>query len=322
MAVLRYKIPLQVTFAGHDSASGKPVRNVCYFLNQDTVVPGALAPGDDMASTDGPSLLVEINADIGAQLRGILSVDFITDDTVMKEVVGITTIGPASPIAAATNTTPINVTTTRRHNLRSGDRVNIAGSLGNTAVNGVGQVVTVTGPKTFTVASTGNGVYVPLSGTWANADSRARLVYGNQWQLPQLGDGTVAGEALPLIATVSLHGRSSLAGRNGRMGMRLGPIAESDVNNGSLTNAARTAASAAATSIRTALPRSNIIPAGTVQHQRYQLAGFSFQRYLARAGAFADFAMYISPLVSLDSRNNTGSLVRRKPKLTQPIVRL
>lgn len=61
-------------------------------------------------------------------------------------------------ISAATNASPIAVTTTT-HGYTTGDVVTIAGVLGNTAANGT-WTITVTGGTTFTLTgSTGNGAY-------------------------------------------------------------------------------------------------------------------------------------------------------------------
>jgi hypothetical protein len=66
---------------------------------------------------------------------------------------------PQSTITAATNATPITVTTSAAHGLTTGDLVYIAGVVGNTAANGEGHV-TVTGATTFTIdGSVGNGAW-------------------------------------------------------------------------------------------------------------------------------------------------------------------
>lgn len=62
-------------------------------------------------------------------------------------------------ITAATNATPIAVTTASAHGLSSGNYVTISGVLGNTAANGTWSI-TVTGASTFTLTgSSGNAAY-------------------------------------------------------------------------------------------------------------------------------------------------------------------
>jgi hypothetical protein len=67
--------------------------------------------------------------------------------------------GPTLTISAATNATPIAITTTTPHDLQTGDQVAISLVAGNTAANGT-YTITVTAPTTFTLdGSTGSGAY-------------------------------------------------------------------------------------------------------------------------------------------------------------------
>lgn len=62
-------------------------------------------------------------------------------------------------VTAATNASPIAITTSAAHGLQTGNRVTIADVGGNTAANGT-FTVTRTGATTFTLdGSTGNGAY-------------------------------------------------------------------------------------------------------------------------------------------------------------------
>lgn len=68
-------------------------------------------------------------------------------------------VGSALTITAATNTAPIVITTSAAHGLASNQFVRIAGSVGNTAANGI-FIITVVSGTTFSLnASTGNGVW-------------------------------------------------------------------------------------------------------------------------------------------------------------------
>lgn len=68
-------------------------------------------------------------------------------------------------VSAATNATPIAVTTSTAHGYSTGDEVFISGGLVNTAVNGA-FTITVTGSTTFTLdQSVGNGTYTANSAT-------------------------------------------------------------------------------------------------------------------------------------------------------------
>jgi hypothetical protein len=70
----------------------------------------------------------------------------------------VASVAPAT-ITAASNASPIAITTTSPHNLRTGAQVSISGAVGNTAANGAFPI-TVTGPTSFTLnGTTGNGAW-------------------------------------------------------------------------------------------------------------------------------------------------------------------
>jgi len=70
------------------------------------------------------------------------------------------TIQAPSTVTAATNASPIAITTAANHGLNTGDIVQVTGSTGNTAANGQ-FVVTKTGATTFTLNnSNGNAAWV------------------------------------------------------------------------------------------------------------------------------------------------------------------
>lgn len=73
-------------------------------------------------------------------------------------------------ITAATNASPIVVTTASAHNLANGDFVTISGGLGNTAVNGTWTIAAASGSTFQLVGSTGNGTYSASSATLEGGD--------------------------------------------------------------------------------------------------------------------------------------------------------
>lgn len=89
-------------------------------------------------------------------------------------------------VSAATNASPIAVTSSAAHGLSDGDRVDIRNALGNTAANGQ-WYANVTGTTTFelyededlTEASTGNGVYT--SGGLINCEGSPMLKLYTVW---------------------------------------------------------------------------------------------------------------------------------------------
>jgi hypothetical protein len=81
-------------------------------------------------------------------------------------------------VTAATDASPIVVTTATNHGLSSSDNVTISCAAGNTAANGT-WTITVTGLNTFSLdGSTGNGTYVANSAT---VQSNVVTYLGNQY---------------------------------------------------------------------------------------------------------------------------------------------
>lgn len=103
-------------------------------------------------------------------------------------------------VSAASNASPIQITTSAAHGLNTGDDVFISDVTGNTAANGF-FTVTVTGSTTFTLnGSTGNGAYVS-GGLVANKDQTSRCMWMH-------GDHT---SSYPFLRTASMPINSGYA---------------------------------------------------------------------------------------------------------------
>jgi len=90
-------------------------------------------------------------------------------------------------VTAATNASPIQITTNFPHNFSTGDQVNVTGVVGNTAANGI-WTVTVVDSTTFTLdGSTGNGGYT-------SGGTVARHLSGNLF--PYVTGSSVTGTAI------------------------------------------------------------------------------------------------------------------------------
>jgi hypothetical protein len=110
-----------------------------------------------------------------------------------------------SAITAATNASPIAVTTLNNVPFITGDTVNIGGVLGNTAANGT-FVITKTGANTFTLnGSTGNGAYTSggavegpaaFGSTGSLSFGADDIAYNNQWHHSASGVDVTGGAAV------------------------------------------------------------------------------------------------------------------------------
>jgi hypothetical protein len=108
-----------------------------------------------------------------------------------------TNIAPISgTVTAATNASPIQVTTDAAHTLATGQIVTITGALGNTAANYSG-TVTVVDATNFTLdGTTGTGAYTS-GGVWANTRFTATRGYRYEYKLTELNILRVDVRVLP-----------------------------------------------------------------------------------------------------------------------------
>ena len=84
-------------------------------------------------------------------------------------------------VSAASDLTPIQVTTGTPHGLQTGDMVQVREVQGNTAANGVYEVSVVDGSNVLLVDSVGNGAYT-------TGGTIQQLGFGSTFQIPSDGD--------------------------------------------------------------------------------------------------------------------------------------
>jgi hypothetical protein len=80
-------------------------------------------------------------------------------------VIGGGSGGGGVNVSAASNATPIQITTSAAHNISTGATVIVTGALGNTAANGTWIVTKVSSTQFTLTGSTGNGAYTANSAT-------------------------------------------------------------------------------------------------------------------------------------------------------------
>jgi len=145
-------------------------------------------------------------------------------------------------ITAATNATPI-VITSNAHNLQTGDRVEVAGCVGNTAANGIFTVSSVT-TNTFTLdGSAGNG-------TWTSGGAVCRITDAveftagnpqaifltNTWSTTgtvELRIGTMSGAALlslGRLCPIPRHTNNAVVGQTAPLKFGLQSITDATAN--------------------------------------------------------------------------------------------
>lgn len=124
---------------------------------------------------------------------------------------------PTQPlvVSGATNTSPIEITTTAAHSLATGDYVFVDGVLGNTGANGYWQIIS-TGTNTFTLnTSTGTGAYTSggsvgtaerVSRAFFAFNNRSSNIFAGQFNGWRMSPTTGGGYALIVINNAAYSG--------------------------------------------------------------------------------------------------------------------
>jgi len=319
MAVMiRYRKVYQLTVTGRDLKSGKAVVNIYHCRSGLAAAPPAW--GTQLAGSSSASVLATFRLSYIANILPLMSVNLAVQEYKLQSIDGWTQGGPSNPVASATNATPIVVGSAVAHFLKTGDTVVISGSLGNTAANGTWVITKVDATHFSLNGSGGNGAYTG-GGLWQKVAGEPRLVHSEQDTLvPASADlGGVAGDALPLIATMSVRKLNANVGRNWRGRLSMSPLPETGYNDGKAANATHTATVAAWTAFVADPSFGNIDPPVAPQDFMVYMM-FSHSIAIITATPFTSETAYSVPLSDLVPRQNLGGLTRRKPRLTSPIA--
>lgn len=150
-------LPVDIVFLGGDGYSGttSPFRVGARAVDMSSYPATTL---------DGRSRIMTFTADLEVTNPSAIATVQLKDVTSNAIITG-----PITNVSAATNASPIQITTATAHSLTTGQTATLAGILGNTAANG-NFVVTVINSTQFTLnGTTGNGTYTSGGTVTGNA---------------------------------------------------------------------------------------------------------------------------------------------------------
>lgn len=316
MPPIRYRVPYEIAMKALDAGSGKKVTNIFYYTSGVQAV-GAPAYGDPVSGpSDTITLLNSFYSVWLGNIMPLMSHNYTAQEVQVRAILGVRYSTPLIAVAALSLGTPIVVGTSTPHGFATGDFVWISGVTGSSSANG-SWVITVLSPSTFSLNGSVGG------GTWTGGGS-AQLVsgsleflYADNTVTSGLSDvGGVAGDALPLYCTASCRRNNVGTGRHFRSRFSLSPLPEATSVDGGFTPTFKGNMGAALTQM--VLPLTNGgDDAGS---------GVSFFYAVSRALALTQPSPFTSnfawskQVLSCTLQRNTGSLVRRKPKLTSIIT--
>ena len=313
---IRYLVPYQVDFLATDAGSGKRITNRLYWVcNTQTTAPPAYGQ-PILGPSSTTTLLTALRTLWIGTVCTRMNANYLFNQAVMKAIIGKRYGSPFLPLTAVTTGAPVVVETTLPHGLLTGDLVFIQGVTAPAIINGT-WVITVISPTTFSL----NGSTTPFA--WTGDGSVQQVTGGFEFlyaDLEQTGVGSVAGsiagDALPLYVSSSVRRLNPGIGKHFRSRFSLSPMSESDSLDGGFTVVQKPLM---ATALNNLLVQQ--LNGGTDATSGLMLACVvSKQLAFTQITPFATSATWIAPVSQFVQQRNTGSIVRRKPRLTSIIV--
>jgi hypothetical protein len=316
MAVaIRYRTPYEVAIQARDLGSGKPVTNILYFRCQKQIV----APPAFGAPIAGPSDIATfaggVLANWEANVVPLLNANYKLIQYVFRAMLGKRYGTPIFPITALIPGTPIALTTGIPHGLNTGDTVSVQGVTSPAVANGQ-YTCTVTGPNALTLNGTSVVAVWSGDGYIQKVAGPLQIFYADKYTLSSTAVGGVVGDALPLFATLSVRRFNGGVGRHFRSRISLSPISESDGKDGTITPGVLTAFG-----VGLNLGVGDADNGGSDAGSKLMTdCVFSKAVAFSQASPWTQSDTFMFDETRMNPQPNTGSLVRRKPRLTAAIV--
>lgn len=324
MAFIKNRVPYEVSIIGHDSKSGKRVSNVLHYVNV-PATGGPYAYGDDLPLSDLHTFLTNFATGWRVNISANMSVGYILDQYVARSITSWQYSTQAHLVVgclALIGGTTVQITTQTRHGFNVGDSCVCSGFTTAPTMNGTYTISAIASPVSFTINCPGVFAtgYAGPNGYVNKLTGKPGLVYGDKDVIAGNGttdNGQVAGEGLSLIDTLRVYKKSARAGKPFRGGMSLGPVPESLFINGTVLAASLAGLT---TDIGTfgALQPGN----GSSDATASLMQQIVFSKLLAfrQPTPWASQELWMGNVTGMVPRVNNGSMVRRKPRLTQSIT--
>jgi len=312
MAVLvRNLVPYEVTFKAHDLASGKPISNARYVRSGDAGGGyGALISGSDV-TTFLTAMLGQWTTTPNPMVDN-LSTKYEMVSVVAQAIVGHGYPTPVLACGATLSAGSFSLSTPTPHGLTVGQYVLVSGFSSPTTLNQSWRIDNVVDPFTIVILGTITG---PVAGTGflQRAYGRHRFNYVDRVEILDSTTGVVTGDALPLFADFSMRRLNTGTGRNWKSRLSVAIVAEDDQSNGRIANARITALNLTGATMGT----SAWTTGGSQDMRDYAV---SKQIAFSQPNPYTEADTWTRPVTGYVVRDNLGSFVKRKPKLTSIIT--
>lgn len=314
MAEIRYRTPYMVTLSGSDRASGKPIRNILYYRSGPTV--SGVTYGQPLVGTSQDYFLTQLVAKINTYWAPVQPDNVRWTNLRMEALNGRQFVTPQVGISAiAFGATVAVIATTGPHGLSDGGVANISGVTSPAGLNG-SKVAAVVDDHIFEVpfapagAWSGDGAVQTTGGT-------QEWLFVDRFEKNFTVDGSVNADALPLFSTASVRRLNSGVGRAWRSRISVSPIPETHWTDGTMQAAGVTPWTDWQTQM---LLKIFAVAGATLEEDKMYPAVVARSVAFTQASPFQESATWCRDVTAWDVRENNGSLIRRKPRLTQSIT--
>jgi len=314
-ANIRYRVPYEMVMAADDLSSGKPVRNIFYLRNASHTAPapgyGTFLPGSDLAT-----LVTNVYNQWNALIMNNLNANYKAASLTAQAIIGKRYATPFLPMANVIAGTPVQVETSFPHGLLTGDVVSIAGVTGPTGVNGLWIITVITATRFSLDGSTAAGAWT-FDGSLQLASGQLQWLYTDKHVKIVSDTGLSVGDMLPLFVTGSVRRLNGGVGRNFRSGLRVSPYSELHQNEGKWDPVVKAAIQTNFTTFLTQAYLNGATDPNAAESYHWVISkAIAF----TKASPFTEADSFTASVTGAEFRPNTGSLVRRKPKLGAPIA--
>ena len=316
MSAIRYRVPYQFVIVASDAATGKRITNTLYFRCgvQSASPPayGAVIAGSGDTATVAATMLARLHGSI----TPLLNENYQEVEYDMTAIVGKRYTTPLTPILALVSSLTTIVTTSGPHGLASGAVVNVIGVTVPSAANGL-WTITVVSPTSFSLNGSGTFASWSGDGSYQLPGLKSEFLLADLTVQLASDTGGIVDDALPLYCTGSVRRRSAGVGRNFRSRLSFSPISESDSLDGGLVAGTLSAWATALSGLFSTGVNNGGSDAGS---QLMMPAIVSKTIALGLPTPFTQSDTWCQDVTAWNIQPNTGSLIRRKPRLTSIIA--
>jgi len=314
MPLVKYRVPYELSVKAADIGSGKTSTNLYYLRT--AFATGSFSYGDGLPGSDTNTLLTNVAGSYILNIIPFMNANYKMVSFTLRSILGKQYRTPFNNIVALIPGAPIEIASMFPHGLTTGDYVYVRGVTSPPGANGVRKVHVINALR-FTLDGSNDALGWSNDGEFQSASGAFQFSYGDTTTVLNSTVGGVVGDAMPLFSTASVRRLNAGVGKSFRSRVSLSPLSEADQKDGALVAGTVTAINAGFLAFGST---------GFTNGATDITAGLSFHVAVSKKIAvtlplvFPSDQPWTSGGVVFRVQPNMGSMLRRKPRLTAPLV--